>query len=432
LVLTERNTYGSSRVGLEQVGLEMEYVEYNPQLPLPSPYFVSDEIGDKRYQLSNHLGNVLEVVTDRKLPEDDGTYYENDIFISTTLDNKVDYYTADVVSYSDYYPYGMVMPNRNASASDYRYGFNGMEMDDEVKGNGNSYDFGARMYDSRVGRWFAIDPLTANFPSHTPYNFGANNPIYYIDSDGNEYTHPYTGLIDEQQKVVDEKQIKYDKLIKSYTNAKGKISKRNEKKANNDSGLKNAESKLASLENKKSIVEGYLKTFEKVSPEEYSYFKELKQADGEDVMIEISLIDGEADTRRLYGETSYEYMNLTYELDKEGDKIYNGVLLTNFEGTDADFKIKLYGRVYEGVEASYNSDYQAETTDVFGTGWKYGILMNELGDIKYIFEEISTPEDLILWKNSNGGDDPLYRSDTEGAGHYSREYQKTRVQEKKE
>jgi hypothetical protein len=35
---------------------------------------------------------------------------------------------------------------------DYRYGFNGMEKDDEVKnGKGNSYDFGARMYDSRLG-----------------------------------------------------------------------------------------------------------------------------------------------------------------------------------------------------------------------------------------------------------------------------------------
>jgi RHS repeat-associated protein len=180
LVLTERNTYGSSRVGLEQVGLEMEYVEYNPQLPLPSPYFASDEIGDKRYQLSNHLGNVLEVVTDMKLAEDDGTYYENDIFISTTLDNKVDYYTADVVSYSDYYPYGMVMPNRHGEVGDgYRYGYQGSEKDDEVKGNGNSYTTTYRQHDPRVARWLSIDPKQSGWES--PYASMGNNPIFYMD-----------------------------------------------------------------------------------------------------------------------------------------------------------------------------------------------------------------------------------------------------------
>lgn len=191
MVLTERNTYGSSRVGLEHVGLEMEYVEYNPQLPLPSPYFVSDEIGDKRYQLSNHLGNVLEVVTDRKLPEDDGTYYENDIFISTTLDNKVDYYTADVVSYSVYSsPYGMVMPNRNESASDYRYGFQDQEMDDEVKGKGNSINYKYRMHDPRVGRFFAVDPLTRKYSDLTPYQFSSNQPIHAKELEGLESSNP--------------------------------------------------------------------------------------------------------------------------------------------------------------------------------------------------------------------------------------------------
>ncbi|GGD36603.1 hypothetical protein GCM10011343_28070 [Flavobacterium orientale] len=53
----------------------------------------------------------------------------------------------------------MLVPNRHGSAESYRYGFNGMEKDDEIKGEGNSYDFGARMLDPRVGRWFAPDPI---------------------------------------------------------------------------------------------------------------------------------------------------------------------------------------------------------------------------------------------------------------------------------
>ncbi|MEZ4721108.1 MAG: RHS repeat-associated core domain-containing protein [Flavobacteriales bacterium] len=74
--------------------------------------------------------------------------------------------------------------------SEYRYGFNGMERDDEVKGTGNSYDFGARIQDPRLGRWLSLDPLAAKYPSMSPYNFGANNPIFFIDYDGRDIINP--------------------------------------------------------------------------------------------------------------------------------------------------------------------------------------------------------------------------------------------------
>lgn len=44
----------------------------------------------------------------------------------------------------------MLVPNRHGSSDNYRYGFNGKEKDDELKGEGNSYNFEARIYDSRV------------------------------------------------------------------------------------------------------------------------------------------------------------------------------------------------------------------------------------------------------------------------------------------
>ena len=59
-----------------------------------------------------------------------------------------------------------------------------MEKDDEVKGEGNSIDFGARMYDPRVGRWFATDALQGEYPSFSPYNYVLNSPIVNIDPDG--------------------------------------------------------------------------------------------------------------------------------------------------------------------------------------------------------------------------------------------------------
>lgn len=78
----------------------------------------------------------------------------------------------------------MIMPGRKFVGGGYRFGFNGMEMDDEVKGNGNSYDFGARIYDPRLGRWHSIDILSIKYPGWSPYNYALNNPIFYLDPDG--------------------------------------------------------------------------------------------------------------------------------------------------------------------------------------------------------------------------------------------------------
>ncbi len=78
----------------------------------------------------------------------------------------------------------MLLPNRHANTSDYRYGFNGMELDDELKGEGNSYDFGNRMHDPRIGRFLSIDPKWREFESTSPYSFANNNPLLFIDKDG--------------------------------------------------------------------------------------------------------------------------------------------------------------------------------------------------------------------------------------------------------
>lgn len=67
----------------------------------------------------------------------------------------------------------------------YRFGFNGKEKDNEIKGEGNSYDFGARIYDPRTGRWESLDPLFSHFPFISNYSFASNNPIQFIDYNGN-------------------------------------------------------------------------------------------------------------------------------------------------------------------------------------------------------------------------------------------------------
>jgi len=68
----------------------------------------------------------------------------------------------------------------------YRYGFNGKENDNEVKGIGNQQDYGMRIYDPRIGKFLSVDPLTKEYPHYTPYSYAGNKPIAFIDRDGEE------------------------------------------------------------------------------------------------------------------------------------------------------------------------------------------------------------------------------------------------------
>jgi len=72
------------------------------------------------------------------------------------------------------------------SACSYRYGFQGQETDDEVRGEGNSVNYKYRMHDPRVGRFFATDPLEKQYPQLTPYQFSSNIPISMIELEGLE------------------------------------------------------------------------------------------------------------------------------------------------------------------------------------------------------------------------------------------------------
>jgi len=72
-------------------------------------------------------------------------------------------------------------------AGKYMFGFNGMEKDNETYGVGNEYDFGARIYDPRLGRWWGVDALANKHPDIAPYVYTANNPIFFVDRDGEDF-----------------------------------------------------------------------------------------------------------------------------------------------------------------------------------------------------------------------------------------------------
>lgn len=139
-------------------------------------------LGQKYYELSNHLGNVLTTISDRKVP----------VFEQPTL---IEYFAAEIMHVQDYYPFGMPMPGRTYEPGDYRYGFNGKEQDPEIYGTGNIYDYGFRIYNPRIARFLSVDPLSPEYPWYTPYQFAGNTPIWAIDLDGLEPVYTSDNII---------------------------------------------------------------------------------------------------------------------------------------------------------------------------------------------------------------------------------------------
>lgn len=127
----------------------------------------------RRYELTDHLGNVRATISDRKL--------------STLTGTTPGSFRAELLSASDYYPFGSLMPGRNFNANGYRFGFNGMEKDDEISGTGNHYTTFFRELDVRLGHWWAVDPKTSSTPWESPYISMGGNPIKNIDPFGDKW-----------------------------------------------------------------------------------------------------------------------------------------------------------------------------------------------------------------------------------------------------
>jgi RHS repeat-associated protein len=93
------------------------------------------------------------------------------------------------------------VPNRHGASDFYRYGFQGQEKDDEIKGEGNSLNYTYRMHDPRVGRFFAVDPLIKEFPWNSPYSFSENRVIDGKELEGKEVIDAKT-LKNKSREVV--------------------------------------------------------------------------------------------------------------------------------------------------------------------------------------------------------------------------------------
>ncbi|QRO51545.1 hypothetical protein I6J59_08085 [Butyricimonas virosa] len=154
--------------GFDYLG-SLTYRKSGAGLQLESASFGDGEIrpgasnggqGEVNYFLTDHLGSVRVIV--------DGT--------------------GKVLERNDYYPLGA-----RQARSDYpqlaanRFKYNGKE--EQVTGDLEWLDYGARMYDSGLGRWFGVDPFQESFISLSPYNYCSGNPMVFIDPSGALVTH---------------------------------------------------------------------------------------------------------------------------------------------------------------------------------------------------------------------------------------------------
>jgi len=108
--------------------------------------------GARRYYITDHLRSTRAVV------DDQGTVLET----------------------FDYYPGGLLMPKRNTASANTTEKFTGKKLDE----NTGQYYFGARYYDPALMRFFVPDRFADKYPSMTPYQYAANNPVNFIDVNG--------------------------------------------------------------------------------------------------------------------------------------------------------------------------------------------------------------------------------------------------------
>jgi RHS repeat-associated protein len=98
------------------------------------------------------------------------------------MDNPRLYGTGNAIQHLHYLPFGEDWVDQRNSSWNTPYTFSGKEKDVET---GYCY-FGARYYDSGLSIWLSVDPMSDKYPSMSPYNYCANNPVILVDPDGRD------------------------------------------------------------------------------------------------------------------------------------------------------------------------------------------------------------------------------------------------------
>jgi RHS repeat-associated protein len=118
-------------------------------------------------------------------------YFDNIQALSADRSVGIVHNRSALLEETHYYPFGLVMAGISSKAAgkvENKYKYNGKDLQNKefTDGSGLEWmDYGARMYDQQIGRWYCIDAFAEKFVNETPYNYAGNNPINLVDEGGN-------------------------------------------------------------------------------------------------------------------------------------------------------------------------------------------------------------------------------------------------------
>jgi RHS repeat-associated protein len=136
-------------------------------------------------KLSNHLGNVLANIGDKKIAAMSSVDYIISYFVSSySLPISKPQTLISKFQFPNSSPAPMTERTAVVTPTDVRYGFQGQEEDDELWSGAVSFKY--RVEDARLGRFFSVDPLFKDYPWYSPYHFAGNIPIRFNDIEGLE------------------------------------------------------------------------------------------------------------------------------------------------------------------------------------------------------------------------------------------------------
>jgi len=247
----------------------LNFVLFNDQFKL-----VDENSGVRQVKATPN--ELQELGTDQMVVASTGFLYvytsnetEQDMFFDNVT---VAVASGPVLEETHYYPFGLTMAGisskalKSASYPENRMKYNGKELQSGEFADGSGlelYDYGARMYDAQIGRWNVIDPLSDQTPSHSPYNYVANNPIMLTDPDGRYFT----GDMD----ILEDLQDKAGKIKASEGSLQEKLKHKMEKRAAKGKNTDRLEKRIQQSKDRVAEIDGMVSEIEQLGNSETQY-----------------------------------------------------------------------------------------------------------------------------------------------------------------